>query len=60
MSVLDRFRLDGRVAVIGELKRQHPTIPIVAISGLFESGLGMSAEVFVALGAARAELAAHE
>ena len=44
----------GGATVIGELKRQHPQIPIVAISGLFESGFGMSAEDVVALGAARA------
>ena len=44
----------GGATVIGELKRQHPEIPIVAISGLFESGFGMSAEDVVALGAARA------
>ena len=44
----------GGAVVIGELKRHHPEIPIVAISGLFESGFGMSADEVVALGAARA------
>lgn len=40
--------------VIAELKRHHSEIPIVAISGLFESGFGISADDVVALGAARA------
>jgi len=44
----------GGAAVIGELKRHHPEIPIIAISGLFDSGFGMSADEVVALGAARA------
>lgn len=44
----------GGAVVIGELKRHHPEIPIVAISGLFESGFGMSADDVIALGAARA------
>ena len=44
----------GGAAVIGELKRHYPEIPIIAISGLFESGFGMSADDVVALGAARA------
>jgi CheY-like chemotaxis protein len=44
----------GGAALIGELKRHHPEIPIIAISGLFESGFGMRAEDVVALGAARA------
>jgi len=44
----------GGGVVIGELKRDHPEIPIIAISGLFESGFGMSADDVVALGAARA------
>jgi CheY-like chemotaxis protein len=44
----------GGAALIGELKRHHPEIPIIAISGLFESGFGMPAEDVVALGAARA------
>jgi len=44
----------GGAAVIAELKRHHPEVPVIAISGLFESGFGMSAEDVVALGAARA------
>jgi len=44
----------GGAAVIGELRRHHPEIPIIAMSGLFESGFGMSADAVVALGAARA------
>ena len=44
----------GGAAVIGELKQRHPEIPVIAISGLFESGFGMSADDVVALGAARA------
>jgi len=42
------------VMVIAELKRHHPEIPILAISGLFESGYGINAATAVALGAARA------
>ena len=30
----------GGAVVIGELKRDHPGVPIIAISGLFESGFG--------------------
>jgi CheY-like chemotaxis protein len=41
-------------AVIAELKQHHPEIPIIAISGLFESGYGINADAAVALGAARA------
>jgi DNA-binding NtrC family response regulator len=40
--------------LIAELKQHHPGIPVIAISGLFESGLGISAARAVALGAARA------
>ena len=40
--------------VIAELKQHHPGIPVIAISGLFESGLGINAHYAVALGAARA------
>ena len=40
--------------VIAELNQHHPGIPVIAISGLFESGLGISAARAVALGAARA------
>jgi DNA-binding NtrC family response regulator len=41
-------------SVIAHLKQHHPEIPIIAISGLFESGFGMKADDVVALGAARA------
>lgn len=40
--------------VISELKRAHPDIPIIAISGLFHAGFGINADQVVALGAARA------
>jgi DNA-binding response OmpR family regulator len=40
--------------VIAELNQHHPHIPIIAISGLFESGYGIDAAAAVALGAARA------
>ena len=40
--------------VIAELKQQYPEIPIIAISGLFNSGYGMNADAAIALGAARA------
>jgi two-component system cell cycle sensor histidine kinase/response regulator CckA len=40
--------------VIAELKQRHPEIPIIAISGLFDSGYGMNAAAAIALGAARA------
>jgi CheY-like chemotaxis protein len=42
------------VAVIAELKQGYPDIPIIAISGLFNSGHGMDADAALALGAARA------
>jgi CheY-like chemotaxis protein len=40
--------------VIAELKQHHPQIPVIAISGLFNSGHGMDADAAIALGAARA------
>ena len=40
--------------VIAELKRGQPDIPVIAISGLFNSGHGMDADDAIALGAARA------
>jgi DNA-binding NtrC family response regulator len=40
--------------VIAELQQQHPEIPVIAISGLFNSGHGMDANSAIALGAARA------
>jgi CheY-like chemotaxis protein len=41
-------------AVIAELKQQYPEVPVIAISGLFNSGHGMDADAAIALGAARA------
>ena len=40
--------------VIAQLKQRYPEIPIIAISGLFNSGYGMDADAAIALGAARA------
>jgi two-component system response regulator FlrC len=40
--------------VIAELKRGYPAMPIIAISGLFNSGHGLDADAAIALGAARA------
>jgi len=42
----------GGATVIVELKRQHPEVPVIAISGLFNSGHGMDADAAIALGAA--------
>jgi CheY-like chemotaxis protein len=42
------------VAVIAELKQGYPGIPIIAISGLFNTGHGITADSAIALGAARA------
>jgi len=44
----------GGAAVIRELRQRHPGIPVIAISGLFDSGHGMDADAAIALGAARA------
>ena len=44
----------GGAMVISELKRHFPSIPVIAISGLFASGFSMSADDVIALGAARA------
>jgi|ERR1700710_258422 CheY-like chemotaxis protein len=41
-------------AVITKLKQTYPKMPIIAISGLFDSGHGMDADAAIALGAARA------
>src|SRR5450631_2747112 len=43
----------GGAAVITELTQRHPGIPVIAISGLFNSGHGMDADAAIALGAAR-------
>ena len=40
--------------VIAELKQAYPKLPIIAISGLFNSGHGLDADAVIALGAARA------
>ena len=40
--------------VITELKQGYPEIPVIAISGLFNSGHGMDVDTAIALGAARA------
>src|SRR6267143_418592 len=40
--------------IIAELKQRYPEIPVIAISGLFNSGHGMDADAAIALGAARA------
>lgn len=41
-------------AAIGELKRRAPGAPVIAVSGHFKSGSGLSAEDAVSAGAARA------
>src|SRR5580704_6787644 len=40
--------------LISELKRHYQQVPVVAISGLFNSGHGLDAQAAIALGAARA------
>jgi len=40
--------------IISELKRNHPQVAVIAISGLFNSGHGLDADAALALGAARA------
>jgi CheY-like chemotaxis protein len=44
----------GGAAVIIEVKQRYPGVPVIAISGLFNSGHGMDADAAIALGAARA------
>jgi CheY-like chemotaxis protein len=44
----------GGPAVIAALRLRHPSIPVIAISGLFNSGHGISADAAIALGASRA------
>jgi CheY-like chemotaxis protein len=39
--------------VISELQRGYPGIPVIAISGLFNSGHGLDADAAIALGAGR-------
>ena len=45
-------RMSG-AAVIAELNRGYPEIPVIAISCLFNSGHGMGADAAIALGAVR-------
>jgi CheY-like chemotaxis protein len=44
----------GGDAIIAELSRTNPAVPVIAISGYFKCGQGLTAEGAVALGAARA------
>src|SRR3990172_2882382 len=39
------------VAAIAELKREHPEVALIAVSGYFGSGQGISAETALAAGA---------
>ena len=41
-------------AIISQLKRYHPQVAIIAISGMFNSGHGLDAGAALALGAAHA------
>jgi CheY-like chemotaxis protein len=54
--VITDMHMPGKngAAVIAELKQEHPEVPVIAISGLFNSGYGMDADAVIALGAARA------
>jgi len=51
--VVTDIHMPGMTAptVISELKRRHPPVVIIAISGLFNSGHGLDAEAAIALGA---------
>ena len=55
LVVTDMF-MPGPCAVdaIAQLKRQHPGLALIAVSGHFKSGQGLSAEEAVAAGADRA------
>ena len=44
----------GGAAVIAELRRTHPAVPVIAISAYFKCGHGLTADGAIALGAARA------
>jgi CheY-like chemotaxis protein len=44
----------GGAAIISQLKRNHPQVAVIAISGMFNSGHGLDADAALALGAARA------
>ena len=54
--VITDIHMPGKhgAAVIAELKQQYPDVPVIAISGLFNSGQGVDADAAIALGAARA------
>ena len=54
--VITDMHMPGKngAAVIAELKQEYPDVPVIAISGLFNSGHGMDADAVIALGAARA------
>jgi CheY-like chemotaxis protein len=54
--VVTDIRMPGTsgAMVIAELNQRYPEIPVIAISGLFNSGHGMDADAAIALGAARA------
>ena len=54
--VVTDIRMPGTsgAMVIAELKQRYPEIPVIAISGLFNSGHGLDADAAIALGAARA------
>lgn len=55
LVVTDMF-MPGPCAVdaIGQLKRQHPGVALIALSGHFNSGQGLTAEEALAAGADRA------
>jgi CheY-like chemotaxis protein len=42
------------VEAIAQLKREHPDVALIAVSGHFNSGQGLSAEAALAAGADRA------
>ena len=44
----------GGAAVLAELRRAHPAVPVIAISAYFRCGVGLTSEGALALGAARA------
>lgn len=54
--VITDMHMPGKngAAVIAELKQDYPEVPVIAISGLFNSAHGMDAADVIALGAARA------
>jgi CheY-like chemotaxis protein len=54
--VVTDIHMPGRngAAVLSELKQRYPQLPVIAISGLFNSGHGLDTEAALALGAARA------